>query len=455
MRKTYYQVEWAKRFDSTRRMVEKMQHPRRARSLNTIKQYCHAVLLFTRDFLKVDSPDKALEIAKKDVRGIVDKYLDYLLVERKQAPKTVRPMFFGLKYWLECNDVDVSPLKDVELPKSTITVTEDRKPTKEELRQLYDFGNIRDKALLEIAISSGLRINTIATLKLKDVVWNPYELLGVKRDDQTSPAMINVKPRMGRKASKSFFTFITPEAKRVLRQYIEFRRRMGEQITEDSPLIGSIYGIGKERNFPSDLPNVRAFGEHVSAETLLTAWKRLLKKSGLSAKSHKWHELHFHTLRKFFETECINAGVKRAYLEFWMGHKGAYLDDSYFRANLKEHLAEYEKAIPSLSIMEVEKSVSEIEIRKKGAIDNIRMLIALGVISETQGEAMINTLQNVYSRDQLENFIKDRLSRWLQKKEKSKDCQKLVSERELPRYLAEGWKVQAVLPSGKIVISNE
>jgi len=32
------------------------------------------------------------------------------------------------------------------------------------------------------------------------------------------------------------------------------------------------------------------------------------------------------------------------------------------------------------------------------------------------------------------------------------DLKKIVSEKELERYLAEGWDVQLILPSGKIII---
>jgi len=35
-----------------------------------------------------------------------------------------------------------------------------------------------------------------------------------------------------------------------------------------------------------------------------------------------------------------------------------------------------------------------------------------------------------------------------------KDCQKVVVESELEQYLARGWRVQAVLPSGKIVVEK-
>ena len=38
------------------------------------------------------------------------------------------------------------------------------------------------------------------------------------------------------------------------------------------------------------------------------------------------------------------------------------------------------------------------------------------------------------------------------KKEENGDPKKIVAERELERHLAEGWDVQTVLPSGKILI---
>jgi hypothetical protein len=39
--------------------------------------------------------------------------------------------------------------------------------------------------------------------------------------------------------------------------------------------------------------------------------------------------------------------------------------------------------------------------------------------------------------------------------ENEEDCQRIIEENKLAQYLAHGWKVQATLPSGKIVISNE
>ncbi len=72
---------------------------------------------------------------------------------------------------------------------------------------------------------------------------------------------------------------------------------------------------------------------------------------GLAKKSTNWHELHIHTLRKYFRSNCV--GVDASYREMWMGHKGQYLDISYFSAEEQRHLDEYRKIVQYLTIQEV------------------------------------------------------------------------------------------------------
>lgn len=50
-----------------------------------------------------------------------------------------------------------------------------------------------------------------------------------------------------------------------------------------------------------------------------------------------------------------------------MGHKGKYLDESYFRAEEDRHLAEYRKAIPHLTTYAT--SVEEKKMRSKLLVD--------------------------------------------------------------------------------------
>ena len=438
-----YRIAWGENFSSIKAMIDKMQNPRNPKSIYTITQYCQAIRIFTY-YLKVKNPDIALETVKaSDVFKIVDGFIDYLAKERKFAPKTICTTFYGLKYWLETNEIDIELLEKLVLPKSSIVLTEDRIPTREELHTIMDFANIRDKTLIEIAVSSGLRIRTIASLKWKDLTLNPYTLIEQEVPEPT-PAMIKIEPLTGRKTTKKYFTFITPECKKALIKYKEWRERKGEKINLESRLIASVYGEGQEKYFKN-----KKFGDPITTNTIFVIWQRLLAKAGLNRKSHKMNELHFHVLRKYFKTQCVNSGIKSNYIEFWLGHKGEYLDSSYFRATLQNHLTEYQKAIPNLSVYETP-ILSELDRRKQQVSD----LLGLIPLSQEDRELIKLKIQKASTQKELESVLNETTREKLEPI-KREDCQLMVNEDQLEAYLKRGFKYIATLPSGKILISNE
>lgn len=447
-------IQWGRGFQSTMKIIDLMT-ARRPRSENSVENYLCGVKVFCEQFMKIDNPDECLAAISNDPRKYVDEFIDFLMTDR--STHTTRSYYVGVRVWLKMNGFDVKTiLKGVELPVVS-TIVEDRAPTKKELNLLMDFANMRDKAVTEIGVSSGLRLNTIATLTWGDITLDPrtlYEPSLRERDHSALPALIKVRQKKGRKMPKikKFFTFISPEAKRVLLQYKAWRERQGEIITEDSPLIGSLH---QERYPMRNLPN-QPFGSLISGDHLSKSWVRLLEKAGLTQKTGGWHELHFHTLRKFFETACINAGVKKPYREFWMGHKGEYLDDSYFRANLREHLAEYQKVVPYVAIMETP-TMSEDERRIRSFLDSAKTLVMTGLMTQEQYETLELRLMSAIKTMTFDDALK--MARTLleqreKEKTESEDCQKIVSEEDLERYLAEGWRIVTALPSGKIVIEK-
>jgi hypothetical protein len=58
-------------------------------------------------------------------------------------------------------------------------------------------------------------------------------------------------------------------------------------------------------------------------------------------------------------------------------------------------------------------------------------------------EEQVKTLEELTAKQQSDNDCAD-----------GEHCQRIVSEAELSELLAYGWRVAAVLPSGKIVVSN-
>ena len=165
-----------------------------------------------------------------------------------------------------------------------------------------------------------------------------------------------------------YVTFITPEAKPLLRQYLDLRKRKGEAFTPESPLLAS------------------ADKKELTAHALRLRWRRLLRKAGLAEKSKTFHKLRMHVLRKYFHTMLEIAGVSKSFSERLLGHSG-YLDDSYFKPLLGDLLREYRKAIPQLQIIEEAKLE---EVRKRQLLDTAKLL--------GYGEDKLKRLEEVMAR---------------------------------------------------------
>lgn len=342
--------EWVEKYPSIARVHQAIAGERRLGSEGTVEAYVKGINKFIQ-FLGLQDPEEALrKLQAREIKPTakVDEFIDYAL--KSYAHSTVRGFLFGVKKWFELSSLKIEWSR-IEFPTSTETSESDRAPTKEELKKLLNHANsARDRAVIYCDTSCGLRIGTLLSLRIGDM-------------DLTYPdvARFTVERKRGRKFSSSrsgsqgklFVSWITPEARMVVQQYLKEREASGEKLTPESPLFTDAYYQGK----------------FVTVEDYERVWGRLLRRAGLAQKSHRWFILHIHTLRKYFRSNCV--GVDISYRERWMGHKGLYLDMSYFRAEEQLHLNEYRKAIPHLTIYAT--STDEKNLRKKMLIDFARM----------------------------------------------------------------------------------
>ena len=301
-------------------------------------------------------------VLEKLIHKKIDDFIDYALDEMPNKQKnqdstqkgrshnTVRNYVFGVKKWFDQNDIKVNWDK-IEMPTGTEIKEHDRAPTKEELRTLLTHcSSSRDKAIIYCNTSCGLRINTLLSLTVDDA---DFSYPDVARFTVVRKAGRKFGSRRSGSSGSLFITWITPEAKDALKSYLEERERSVETITKDSPLFTDAY-------YKGTFVTIDAYGR---------VWTRLLKRAGLAKKSNNWHELHIHTMRKYFRSNCI--GVDASYREMWMGHKGQYLDMSYFRAEEQRHLDEYRKVVQYLDIQEQKKDNSD--MKKEIALTFLRM----------------------------------------------------------------------------------
>ncbi len=319
---------------------------RKSESERTVKIYVQQVILFMRWLGK--TPEAALK-SKLDWEAILNDYIDYLNIERRVASGSVFMAVVAVKKWLEVNGVvEKGGLKGVEMPKVYRT-ERDRLPTKEELRHILNGANLTDRSMALILVSSGIRIGALLELKFKHV-----------KMDLDCP-MITVGAEFS-KNRQGYITFMSPEAKVTLQQYVKERTLNGEKVTDES------YVIAKGR--PA--------GGKMRPGGAAHRWAMLLKKADKATKTSvsektkkggKWYQVHIHTMRKYFKSWASLSGVPGDLVEAFMGHR-AGIEQTYFLPDLesannpeviKRVLEEYRKALPALTIFSDEEKIKRLE----------------------------------------------------------------------------------------------
>ena len=420
--------EYLAKFPCVQKIYDAVAGSRRMGSEITVSNYVRAVAKFT-NYLDFSDPETALQaMLKGEVNAgeKVDSFIDYALDELKLSHSTVRGYTFGLKKWFELNGLTVD-WKKIELPTATETVENDRAPTKDELKKLLNHASrARDRFVIFADTSSGLRIGTLLSLKIGDVDLSYPDL-----------ARITVERKRGRKfstrgrgAGRFFVSFMSPEAKNALTQYLTEREQAGEVLTPESPLVS-------DYNYK---------GQYISLEAFEKVWHRLLKKAGLNQKSTKFYVLHIHTLRKYFRSNCI--GIDASYRERWMGHKGAYLDMSYFKAEESLHLAEYRKAIPHLTIYAL--PTEEKKLRSQMLLDFAKM--------QGYEPDQLKKLEDVLARSK---DVDEAITEFRKLKDEAKPVNTgkpkhiiAKGEEDLLRHLGDGYKMLETLEVDKFLLER-
>lgn len=421
--------EYVTNYPSISRVAEAIAGSRRMGSETTVEVYTRGIAKFVK-FLGFKDPEEALtaiQSGKVDAGAKVDSFIDYALDELGLSHSSVRSHSFSIKKWLELSGVKVDWAK-IELPSATETTESDRAPTKDELKLLLNHAaSSRDRFVILGDSSSGLRIGTFLSLKVGDVDLS-YPDVALIRVEKAKGRKFGSKRSRG--TGKMFFTFMTPEAKTALQQYLKERETSGEAITPESPLISDYTHRGK----------------FITIEAYEKVYHRILKKAGLDEKSNRFYKLHIHTLRKYFRSNCI--GVDASYRERWMGHKGLYLDESYFRAEESLHLAEYRKAIPHLTVYAI--PTEEKKLRSQMLVDFAKL--------QGYGDNEIKRLEEVLARAKdMDEAIKEfrKLKDEAKHEENAKPKHIIAKgEEDLLRHLDDGYKMLETLDAEKFLLER-
>ena len=158
-----------------------------------------------------------------------------------------------------------------------------------------------------------------------------------------------------------YITFITPEAYLSLESWMKYRGTCGEHVRKDSWVMRDLWNA-------ATLPNKDEKGKINEPVKLQSVGIRRLVERALWAQGvrtelepgRRHHEFQTdHGFRKWYESQCENAGMKPINIEKLMGHL-VCISDSYYRATEKELLDDYLKAISALTIANENKLQNQI-----------------------------------------------------------------------------------------------
>jgi integrase len=303
-------------------------------------------------------PDEFIILERSKIEDLIESYVDSLndRVKKKDLnPNSVVNLVLPLKKFLIFNKVegmsDAWVRIKASFPAKIRSV--DEKYTELDLQKMYNAANYREKTVLAL-LMSGMRIGAMPDLKVGDV--KPIE------------DWATVKVYRG--TNLEYNTFITPQGYQDILNYLDYRRRNGETITDDSSLLRNEFcpecaGKWFEESGKEHGPEpIRTAGGVASIVV------GLLRRTGITKNSHN-HRIRNRTMmchgfRKYFNTICKTSGMDSERVEMLLGHVTS-LSNHYWRLPSDESemspqeqklfqtiKSEYRRCIPELTIGESE-----------------------------------------------------------------------------------------------------
>jgi hypothetical protein len=249
--------------------------------------------------------------------------------------------------------------------------------------------------------SSGLRHGAVNILKLKDIEkiekYNIYKITAYRKSKKYK-----------------YITFCTPECTTLVDSYLSYRKKQGEQLKGNSPLIREQFNttdklkVNNSRHLTSN--SIR-----IMINDVLTKYTNLRKKLPFDYENKRKEgrnpTMLTHGFRKFFNTECAKAGVYPDFIEMMLGHKLPGMRSHYMKPDINTLLEGtkeckgYIHAINDLTINDENRLSMQVqELKEKDDYQNYVIDKKLKE-KDLEIERMQQTIKAVFER--IENFTRN------------------------------------------------
>jgi integrase len=355
------------------------------------------------------------------------------LESEKKSGSYISNCVKAVKSWLEFNGKHIQQKIKISNRDDLIRFADERPPTQDELRRIFNATDLRSKIACALVAFSGMRLEVLGSYLgddgLRVMDFPEMKIEGAVVEFTDMPTMVIVRKSLS-KIKRQYFSFLAKEGCDFLKEYLEFRLREGEKLSSQSPIIT-----------PSK--------QHLAGQHIRTTNIGDLMRKPIRAAGFKWRP---YVLRRYFDTRLMLAEsdglVINDWRVFFMGHKGSMEATYTVNKGLpKDVIAKMREAYSKASEKYLETSKGT-----KGADEVLarmnRQFLALTGYSEKEIEALGDLSQK--SEEEIQQLVKQRQMTALGLNGNS--TQKIVSMSDVKDWVLQGWEYVNELPNNEAVI---
>ena len=249
------------------------------------------------DFIQIHDLQVLIDLGPKVIQEMIIKYIFELRDKQALKRATINGRCTAILHFLDMNDIQVNKSKIKRHLPYDESIRDDRPYSIEEIAKIIAICDQRNKAMVLLMRSSGIRIGAISGMQIGDLIPVTYQ------------GQELYKIRVYARTHDEYYSFCTPECRaRAIDPYLDYRKRLGEDLKGSSPLFRKEF----KKNDPFTI-NSPKFLCNIFPQQIID---KVLNDSGVKTpeamRSHAW--------RKGFKSICEQSGMKSINVEILLGH---------------------------------------------------------------------------------------------------------------------------------------
>jgi integrase len=293
-----------------------------------------------------DEEERGVRLKKRLYSTYIIKFKKYL-AETGKSEQTIRLYLTGVKAFYQANDIR-PPEITVRKGEMTMEQNYGHLLTKKEIKKLADIANTRDRAIIYLMALSGMSQREVRDLTLKKFLESTVQALNININsinelfmyEKSINDVIIMLEITRTKVHYRYHTFIPPEAIRTILTYLNERIHSENEKIKIKGLEGPLF--------------VKINGESMTMKTVTNVFIKLGQRAGFKHEFGAYRSWRSHGLRKYFISTIINSLGDHILADYLAGHKIDEMKRRYWFADPEDLKKKYLKALPFLSLEDVE-----------------------------------------------------------------------------------------------------